>query len=172
MRIRAQILIFGLAVIFFATIVANGGEAADMLPCTAAEEASAFNLRDLQSRFMVAALACNQQDAYNKFALRFQPHLINAGDRLMDYFTRIGRGPRAGNKHITDAANAAGLERAESPISYCTKTWNLFWTLEQAPLELAKTAAANLIATVSRPVACVSTSENAETFVFPLPAGR
>jgi hypothetical protein len=172
MRTRAKILIFGLAVIFCTALVAADGEAADRLPCAAEKEANAFNLRNLQSRFMVAALACNQREAYNKFVLRYRPRLASAGDQLLEYFIRIGRGRGSVNKHVTDLANAAGLERAESPRSYCAKTWNLFWALEQAPLELAKMAAANLIASVSRPVACVSIREYDKDSEYSTPDGR
>ncbi len=128
--------------------------AADQLPCATVSEAQAFQVRNLQSQFMVAALACNQREAYTKFVKRFRPFLVSAGDHLVNYFERIGKGPSAINQHVTDLANAAGLERAARPSVYCSKTWELFWELEQTPLNLVKAAAENHIDSVSSPSAC------------------
>tara|TARA_R110000868_G_scaffold293143_4_gene553637 strand:+ start:679 stop:1308 length:630 start_codon:yes stop_codon:yes gene_type:complete len=131
--------------------------AADPLPCVTPDEDAAFDVRHLQSRFMVAALACNQRDAYNEFVTRFRPYLMDAGDRLIRYFVRAGGGQSAINQHVTDLANAAGLRRAENPTSFCNQAWNLFWSLEQAPLDIAKIAAINSIKSVARPPACKKT---------------
>lgn len=151
------------SVVFALTVILTGGfvptvvTAADSLPCVTPDEAVAFDVRHLQSRFMVAALACNQREAYNEFVTRFRPYLMDAGDRLIGYFMRTGGGQGAVNKHVTDLANAAGLRRAENPTSYCTQAWDLFWSLRQAPLDIAKIAATNPIKSVPRPSACVKT---------------
>ena len=127
--------------------------AAEAMKCGSLEEGAAFRLRHLQSRLMVAALACNQQAAYNTFVEHFRADLINAGGRITGYFQRIGGGQTALNAHITELANAAGLNRAEDPNGFCGKSWTLFWTLEQDPLLLSKIADANLL-TVDQPQSC------------------
>ncbi len=156
LRSRLNFVTCGLAATLCAAVVATDGEAADTLPCVTAYEENAFDLRHLQSRFMVAALACNQRDAYNKFVTRFRPLLLDAGGRLISYFKRAGGGRVAVNTHVTDLADAAGPWRAENPASYCAKAWNLFWSLEQAPLSLAKIAATDTIGTVARSPVCMA----------------
>ena len=156
MRSRLNIQAFGLATVLSVAVVTADSKAADNFLCVTADEANAFDLRHLQSRFMVAALACNQRDAYNKFVTRFRPNLMDAGGLLIRYFKRTGGGPAAVNRQMTALANAAGLRRAENPTSYCGKTWNLYWLLEQTPLDLAKIAATNTIGAVLRPSVCVA----------------
>src|SRR5882724_5487439 len=82
--------------------------------CVRTDEATAFSLRHLQSRLMVAALSCNQRDAYNTFVTRFQSELSDGGRNLISYFDRNG-GKTALNSYITEIANAAGLDRASDP---------------------------------------------------------
>lgn len=135
------------------------GHATETLPCVSIEEAHAFNVRSLQSQFMVAALACNQREAYNRFVSHFRSYLKIANAELVSYFSRIGRGRSAVNAHVTDLANAAGLRRAESPASYCTRTWNLFWALEHDPRDLAKAATANHMPSMPRPPVCALRQE-------------
>ncbi|MEQ9449134.1 MAG: hypothetical protein RLN70_09560 [Rhodospirillaceae bacterium] len=154
MRARFRSSLFVVVVLAMAAGLAPASAAAELPACLSAEEQHAFNLRHLQSRFMVAALACNQREAYNEFVIRFRPALARAGERLIGYFTRAGGGQAAINKHITDLANAAGLRRAEDPDSYCARTWRLFWQLEQAPPDLPKVAAGNLIADIALPPVC------------------
>ncbi len=156
-RQYAQSVVFALTVVLATGVVPSATKAADSLPCVTPDESAAFDVRHLQSRFMVAALACNQRDAYNEFVTRFRPYLMDAGDHLIGYFKRTGRGQSAVNKHVTDLANAAGLRRAENPASYCTQAWNLFWSLRQAPLDIARIAATNPIQSVARPSVCIKT---------------
>lgn len=135
-------------------LLAPAAQAAEVLKYTSLEEADAFRLRHLQSRLMVAALSCNQQAAYNTFVEHFRGSLVSAGGQMTDYFLRVGGGQFALNKHITDLANAAGLSRAESPDSYCQKTWDLFLALEADPELLHKLADANTLAAVADPKSC------------------
>lgn len=109
--------------------------------CVSAEEAAAFRLRDLQSRFMVAALSCNQQTAYNTFIEKFRPSLTLASSEIQAYFKRTGGGEPALNRHLTELANAAGLSRAEEPEQYCGDTWAMFLLLEEEPEGLPVMAA-------------------------------
>lgn len=130
------------------------------MKCTSLEEEAAFRLRHLQSRFMVAALGCNQQAAYNTFVETFRPELVSAGNRITAYFTRIGGGQNALNRHITELANAAGLSRAEDPNGYCAQSWELFWRLGQDPTMLAGIAEAHVLAVADRPQSCAVTLVN------------
>ena len=115
--------------------------AKDVANCVSSDEAQAFRLRELQSRFMVAALSCNQLTAYNTFVERFKPTLASAGKRMIAYYERTGGGETALNRHLTQLANAAGLSRAESPENYCGDTWAMFLLLEDEPTGLPSMAA-------------------------------
>jgi hypothetical protein len=115
--------------------------AKDAATCVSSEEAAAFQMRDLQSRLMVAALSCNQLTAYNSFMERFRPTLSSAGLRLVSYYKRTGGGEPALNRHLTEMANAAGLLRAEAPEQYCGDTWAMFLLLEDEPTGLPTMAA-------------------------------
>jgi len=129
-------------------------QAGDLTTCMTAAEADAFQLRHLQSRLMVAGLACNQRDAYNNFVQEFRPPLAGAGASLIHYFQRTGGGQTALNRHITDLANAAGLYRAEDPEEFCEDTWNMFLLLEEDPYNLPAVAASHLMDEVGLPRLC------------------
>ncbi len=131
------------ASVALAMVVAAGTPAAakDAANCVSGEEAAAFRLRDLQSRFMVAALSCNQQTAYNGFVEKFRPSLTSAGQQMVSYFKRIGGGEPALNRHLTQLANSAGLSRAQEPEQYCGDTWTMFLRLEEEPQALPTMAA-------------------------------
>ena len=62
------------------------------------------------------------------------------------------------NKHVTDIANGAGLSRAADPQGFCSKTWELFFDLEQAPEQLLSLAEANLMSAIGQPQACETKS--------------
>lgn len=122
--------------------------------CALPTETAAFHLRQLQSRLMVAALACNQRPAYNAFVSRFRPSLAAAGGRIEGYFQRIGGGPAGLDDYLTALANTASLARAENPGEYCRRTWDLFWTLDHDPAALAGIAEANLLSVFIQPSGC------------------
>lgn len=141
----------------FAGLIAAGlpsvAIAKDAANCVSSDEAAAFRLRDLQSRFMVAALSCNQQTAYNTFVEKFRPSLTSAGQQIVAYFKRTGGGDPALNRHLTQLANAAGLSRAEEPEQYCGDTWAMFLLLEDEPQGLP-TMAAKYAPGVALPAQC------------------
>jgi hypothetical protein len=121
--------------------------------CVQSNQATAFALRHLQSRLMVAALSCNQRDAYNAFVSHFQPALADGGRSLSAYFDGRG-GKRALNSYITEIANAAGLDRAADPRGFCRQTWEVFMNLEDAPENLMLIAQANMMSATNTPAAC------------------
>jgi hypothetical protein len=143
-----------LAGVLAAAAFAFAGASASAMECATTEEVEAFRLRHLQSQLMLAGLSCNQRDAYNTFVLAFRPQLATAGGSLIRYFERTGGGAVALNRHVTEIANAAGLDRAEKRDDYCRLTWNMFWNLSQTPQDLARIAGANMIQSIEQPIAC------------------
>jgi len=141
-----------LAVMVAVALVAAGPARAGS--CASADEVEAFRLRHLQSRLMVAALSCGQQDAYNAFVTRHKAELGGFGPRLIAYYKRAGGGTMALNRYITELANAAAAIRADDPVAFCTHTWNVFWELEQNPGRLADLAAANPLPAIAQPTLC------------------
>lgn len=148
---RAVIGAVAVAGIATAAIPARAG---DLSTCITAQEARAFSLRHMQSRLMVAGLACNQRDAYNNFVESFRPPLADAGSDLIGYFQRTGGGQTALNRHITELANVAGLYRAENPEGFCEETWNMFLLLEEEPSELEAQAVAHMLKDAGAPALC------------------
>lgn len=122
--------------------------------CASAEENEAFQLRQLQSRLMVAALSCGQADAYNAFVTHHKPDLGRYGPRLISYYNRTDGGQAALNRYVTGLANAAASIRAGDPVGFCTQTWQVFWDLEQDPSQLLTLAAAHPISLISQPTPC------------------
>lgn len=121
--------------------------------CVKTDESTAFSLRHLQSRLMVAALSCNQREAYNAFMTRFQPALADGGRNLVAYFDRNG-GRTALNSYVTQIANAAALDRASDPRGFCEQTWEVFTSLADAPQNLELIAQSNVMDATATPVSC------------------
>ncbi len=130
--------------------------AGDLTTCITAQEATAFSLRHLQSRLMVAGLSCNQRDAYNNFVESFRPPLADAGTDLIGYFQRTGGGQSALNRHVTELANVAGLHRAEDPEGFCQETWSMFLLLQEEPAELEAQAVAHVMTQAGAPALCAA----------------
>jgi len=122
--------------------------------CASADETEAFRLRHLQSRLMVAALSCNQSDAYNAFVTRHKPDLSQFGPNLVAYFSRVGGGLAALNRYVTELANAAASIRSDDPQAFCAHTWSVFWDLQLDPTQLRTIAAANPIPAITQPALC------------------
>jgi hypothetical protein len=136
-----------------ATLVGSSGAMAAM-PCASEEEAHGFHLRHLQTRLMVAALSCNQKEAYNSFMAQFMTEMTKGGKALQTYFQRTGLGTPALNKHVTDLANGAALYRSADPNGYCAAAWSVFWDLQQKPDELGNLARQSVVTSVEAPIAC------------------
>lgn len=148
--------VIGAAAVCGLAVTALPARAGDLSTCVTAEEATAFSLRHLQSRLMVAGLACNQRDAYNNFVESFRPPLADAGADLISYFKRTGGGQTALNRHVTELANVAGLYRAEDPQAFCEETWSLFLLLEEEPAELETQAVAHMLRDAGAPALCAA----------------
>ena len=150
-RARLMLAVAGIAAVLGSSAMA----ASAPLPCASDDEARGFVLRHLQSKLMVAALSCNQRDAYNTFMQRFMAELTDGGKAFTSYFTRTGLGAPALNSHVTEIANAAGLSRAANP-RYCEATWQLFWDLQQEPQRLAEFALDNQMSSMAVPQSCAA----------------
>lgn len=125
--------------------------------CARATDVDAFVIRDLQSRLMVAGLACGQRAAYNSFVVLHESELGRAGRRLREYFREHSGGQRALDRHVTRSANAASMRMSEDRDLYCTRTAALFRDL----LGETKTAVANVargvpLRSVEKPTACMA----------------
>jgi len=82
----------------------------------------AFNVIALKSALMVGALSCNQQDRYDTFMLRFQPHIL-AEQHVMDaYFRRTvggARGQTQEDAFVTQLANNQSVTGISQGSIFC-----------------------------------------------------
>ncbi len=99
----------------FATVVAVPAPTVRRVHITPAEQEriqQAFNVIALKSALMVGALSCNQQDRYDQFMTRFQPHIL-AEQHVMDAYFKRADGYRTGqaeeDSFVTQLANNQAL---------------------------------------------------------------
>lgn len=86
--------------------------------CASGPVAEALQVRALNSRLMVAALACEAQDDYNAFVERFDGVLARSGRKVADWFGPRG-GRRALNDYVTSLANKASLDSLGDRYAFC-----------------------------------------------------
>lgn len=108
--------------------------------CASDSERSAMLVRGLQSYLMMAGVACNQGDAYNKFVTANQRELSAQGMALKSYFQRVygGSAERQMNDFITEIANAWSQVHMRDMATYCKSTWEMMWQLEKQPVALTE----------------------------------
>ncbi|MFN4284259.1 MAG: hypothetical protein ACK4NA_16640 [Alphaproteobacteria bacterium] len=121
-RIRAVILA---GVAAAALLAAAPAAEAQTAPANAREQA-AFDVRFLQTEFMVAALSCGRPDYqsfYNSFVARFGAPLKRHADVLKAHFTReYGKqGLNRLDSFATKLANEASL-RSMQQVTFCQDT--------------------------------------------------
>lgn len=125
--------------------------------CASAAAADAFSVRDLQSRLMVAGLACGQRASYNTFVAVHESKLAVAGQRLIAYFKETGNGTRDLDRHVTRAANAAARRHGQDRDTYCAEAAQLFRDLlEVSSAPLVQIARRATFASVPKPTACMA----------------
>lgn len=135
---------------------------ADEGSCARTTDVDAFVIRDLQSRLMVAGLACGQRAAYNSFVAVHQKDLSRAGQKLRDYFISQAQGTRSLDRHVTRAANAASRRHSENRDAFCAQTAQLFRQLVGESVgSLTKIAYAASLKSVPKPVACMAKAPTA-----------
>ncbi len=106
--------------------VAIGGPAIAQ-SCVQASERTAFEVRALQSQLMVAALSCNQDNAYNAFVRKFQRDLAGSYSAIQTHYRRSGaNGQRNLDQYITGLANAHSQDGIRQGSQFCPNIAPLF----------------------------------------------
>jgi len=125
--------------------------------CATAADVEAFAMRDLQSRLMVAGLACGQRDAYNVFIETHQTSITRTGARLKSYFLSRGEGVAAIDRHVTRVANAAARTHGLERDAFCTQTASLFKELQDIDQRgLVRIARQSGFRSVTKPSVCTA----------------
>jgi len=134
--------------------------------CANIAAVDAFSVRDLQSRLMVAGLACGQRASYNAFVAVHESRLAQAGQRLINYFNANGNGVRDLDKHVTRAANAAARRHGLDRDAFCAEAALLFRDLlEVSSAPLVQVARRATLESVPKPTACMAKApDNADAF--------
>ncbi len=122
-------------VLILALIVFAQPAQARLPACTSAAERDAMAVRALQSFFMLAGVACNQADSYNRYMTRYQAQVAAHTEHLKGYFTRVyGRkGETHLNDFVTNLANAWSQVHLDGMNTYCKATWDILVQLEKMP---------------------------------------
>lgn len=127
-----RLLLGGLAALLAGPAIAQS--------CLQPAERTAFEVRALQSKLMVTALACGRDADYNAFVRKFQGELAASYRGIQGHFRRT-----AGNAHqreldgfITQLANAHSQDGIRAGSQFCPLTTPLF------ALALAQTNAQGL----------------------------
>lgn len=99
--------------------------------CVNMQEREAMAVRSFQSYLMVAAVACNQAQAYNDFAMRYRDQVNPTVSGLRAYFSRnyAGSGEKKLNDFITNLANVWSQVHMNNMQGYCKQTWDTMWYL-------------------------------------------
>ena len=105
--------------------------------CVSESEKQAMIIRSFQSYLMVAAVACNQAQAYNTFIRKNQRVISGEGNTLKAYFNRVyGPGEKPLNDFITALANAWSQIHMRDMNTYCRGTWETMWKLDTGKIQL------------------------------------
>lgn len=127
-----RLLLGGLAALMAGPAIAQS--------CLQPAERTAFDVRALQSKLMVTALACGRDADYNAFVRKFQGELAASYRGIQGHFRRT-----AGNAHqreldgfITQLANAHSQDGIRAGSQFCPLSTPLF------ELALAQTTAQGL----------------------------
>lgn len=96
--------------------------------CLRPAEQAALNVRSLQSRLMVGALACRQEAAFNDFVRRNTADLGSAYRTAESHFRRTvgAQGQRRWNQVDTELAAMQSQEQAGLGGFFCTDTTAFF----------------------------------------------
>ncbi len=108
----------------YATLVPVPAPSHDWIKVTPAQELvlqQAFNIIGLKSALMVGALTCGQQNSYDSFMMKFQPHIL-AEQHVMDgYFHRIDgyAGQHKEDSFVTELANNQSVDGIAQGSLFC-----------------------------------------------------
>ena len=119
--------------------------------CARDEDQAAFDIQALKSELVVLAVgACEQEDKYNEFVVRFRPQLIASDRALTEWFSRNHgrRGAAAQNAFVTDVTNLRSLNAQRLGTDYCARNsaiWGELAALPAADNLAAYAAGKNLV---------------------------
>jgi hypothetical protein len=96
--------------------------------CASPVDQSAFEVQALRSELMVLAMGCHDDDQYNAFMRRFQPHLMANEKAIVAYFKRVyGRSAQTEHdRFVTDLANAISHQGTELGGDFCPRNGKVF----------------------------------------------
>lgn len=99
--------------------------------CAQGRDASALQVRVVQSQAMVAALACGEGSRYNDFVVKFRTELVSHGTVLRQFFDKTyGKsGSVRLNSFVTELANRESSRSVADRSHYCTEAASLFDSL-------------------------------------------
>lgn len=128
------------AIAFVAGLAVSSAAHASLPNCASDVERQAMMVRGLQSYLMMAGVACNQADAYNRFVQTNQAELSAQGTALKGYFRRVYGGNYEShlNDFITEIANAWSQVHMSNMSNYCKSTWEMMYRLEKTPQPLTQ----------------------------------
>jgi len=124
-----------------------GGPALAAPPCATDREAEALRVRALQSKLMVAALACGDHGRYDAFIERFEQTLSVEGRVMVDYFARRHGGKRISrvvDDYVTTQANQHSLDSMTNRSDFCQDASQTFDSLMAGDHETLRLASASI----------------------------
>jgi hypothetical protein len=117
----------------------------------------AFNVIGLKSALMVAALTCQQQQEYDRFMGKFQPHVL-AAQHVMDSYFRKASGRYSGqameDQYVTGLANDQTISGQAQGSLFCINSEAEF----KAVLALNSDTALDQFVTAAPPAAVVASN--------------
>jgi hypothetical protein len=92
--------------------------------CASKVEKDALDIRALQTKLMVAALSCGEQQRYNQFMVKFDKHLAQHGVGVRNYFSRVynRESEYHQNSFVTKLANTTSSLSLETDEEVFCKT--------------------------------------------------
>lgn len=133
--------------------------------CATDREAEALRVRALQSKLMVAALACGESARYDAFIDRFGETLSVEGRVMVEYFARRHGGKRINrvvDDYVTTQANQHSLDSMANRSEFCSDASQTMDGLLAGDWETLRLAAASIPDyRIESPLACLRGSRAA-----------
>lgn len=143
---------FAAVAVSLVAMVGFSGSAAVAADCWSKTEMVSSQVRELQTKMMVAALQCRMIQGssilanYNTFVRRFRTDITRHNDILKKRFVRLygARGERAFDSYTTQLANSYGAESAQA--DFCSR-------MEQNTQEVVSISDGDLASVAQRAIA-------------------
>lgn len=124
------------ALIVLAALPASAGDL-----CATRSELNGLNVRVLQTKLMIGAIACNQRKEYNNFVRRFKSDLKEYSQNMQGYFSRNYRdsAAREQDSFVTRLANnmSGNNVTASGRSEFCGSNGELFREVAASNADLA-----------------------------------